>query len=153
MSYRRPTQVLVHAVRRTEDGWSYLMLRRVPQRGGFWQGVSGGAEWGEELPDAARRELLEETGLQPVELRRVDCQYTLPMEERWKKWYRPGTAEIEEYVFLALVEGQDVVLSPEEHDDCRWCSYEEALGLLAWPENVKALRCCQQALAEVNRDA
>jgi 8-oxo-dGTP pyrophosphatase MutT (NUDIX family) len=153
MSYRRPTQVLVHAVRRTPDGWRYLMLRRIPQRGGFWQGVSGGAEWGEGLQDAAQRELFEETGLRPLELRQADCHYTLAMQERWKKWYYPGTAEIEEYVFLAVVEGEDVSLSAEEHDDCRWCTYEQALGLLAWPENVRALRCCQQVLAEVKRDA
>ncbi len=151
MSYRRPTQVLVHPVRRTENGWHYLMLRRIPQRGGFWQGVSGGAEWGEELQDAARRELFEETGLRPTELRPVDCHYTFAMQERWKEWYRPGTTEIEEYVFLAVVEGEDVALSPQEHDDCRWCTYEQALALLVWPENVTALQCCQRLLEEVKR--
>jgi 8-oxo-dGTP pyrophosphatase MutT (NUDIX family) len=149
MSYRRPTQVLVHAVRRTPSGWRYLMLRRVPQRGGFWQGVSGGADWGEELPDAARRELWEETGLRPVVLRPVDYHYTFAMQERWRKWYRPGTPEIEEYVFLAVVEGEKVILSPQEHDDCRWCSYEEALGLLSWAHNAEALQRCQQALGEL----
>jgi ADP-ribose pyrophosphatase YjhB (NUDIX family) len=55
MTYRQPVQVLVHPVRRTEEGWRYLLLHRIPRRGGFWQGVSGGVEWGEALAAAARR--------------------------------------------------------------------------------------------------
>jgi 8-oxo-dGTP pyrophosphatase MutT (NUDIX family) len=151
MSYRRPVQVLVHAVRRTGDGWRYLMLHRVPQRGGFWPGVTRGADWGEELEDAARRELLEETSLPPNELRQVDCSYTTAMQERWRESYGPGAKQIKACVFLAVVEGDDVVLSPDEHDACRWCGCEQALALLACPENTKARQCCRQPLEESKR--
>jgi dATP pyrophosphohydrolase len=149
MRYRQPIQVLVHPVRWTDGGWRYLMLHRVPEGGGYWQSVSGGVEWGETLEDAARRELIEETHLRPVELRQVDCSYSYAVQEEWKHWYAPGTAEIAEHVFLAVVEGEEPVLSPEEHDDWRWCTYEEALALLKWPENIEALQCCQRALEEM----
>jgi 8-oxo-dGTP pyrophosphatase MutT (NUDIX family) len=149
MTYRQPIQVLVYPVRQTDDGWRYLLLHRVPERDGFWQGVSGGVEWGETLQHAARRELLEETGLHPVELRRVDCSYTFAMQEQWQRWYAPGTAQIAEHVFLALVEGEQPVLSAEVHDDWRWCTYDEALTLLAWPENIEALKSCQRLLDEM----
>lgn len=152
MTYRQPVQVLVHPVRWTEESWRYLMLHRTPQRGGFWQGVSGGVEWGEELADAAaRREQGEETGLSPRQLHRVDCSYTFPMQAEWREIYPPGTTEVVEHVFLAVVEGAEPTLSPGEHDAWRWCTFEEALALLAWPENVVALRCCEQVVAQLNR--
>ena len=58
-----PIQALIFPVRSTEKGWEYLMLKRVLERGGFWQGVTGGLELNETIPEAAKRELLEETGL------------------------------------------------------------------------------------------
>lgn len=150
MTYRQPVQVLVHPVSWTERGWQYLMLHRIPQRGGFWQGVSGGVEWGEELADAARRELFEETGFSPQQLQRVDCRYTFAMQDEWRASYAPGTDEITEHVFLAVVGGAEPTLSPDEHDAWRWCTFDEALALLAWPENVAALQCCQKVVARPN---
>ena len=146
MSYRRPVQVLVYPVRSTDDGWRWLLLHRIPERGGFWQGVTGAAEWGEGLPDAARREMFEETGFRPIELLRIDCSYSLPMEDEWRRDYLPGTLKIEENTFLAVVDGKEPVISSEEHDGWRWCVYEEALSLLAWTQNVEALRCCWRVL-------
>jgi dATP pyrophosphohydrolase len=149
MTYRQPIQVLVYPARQTGDGWRYLLLHRVPERDGFWQGASGGVEWGETLQHAARRELFEETGLHPVELRRTDCSYAYAMQEEWSYWYAPNTAQIAEHVFLAVVEGEQPVPSPGEHNDWRWCTYEEALALLAWPENIEALKYCQRLLKQV----
>jgi len=42
------------------------MMRRVASLEGFWQGVTVDAEEGEGIPDAALRELNEETNLIPV---------------------------------------------------------------------------------------
>jgi dATP pyrophosphohydrolase len=152
MTYRQPVQVLVHPVCWTEEGWRYLMLHRIPQRGGFWQGVSGGVEWGELLADAARRELAEETGFSPVQLQRVDCSYTFSMEEEWVEMYPPGTSEVVEHVFLAVVESSQPRLSSDEHDAWRWCTFEEAMALLTWPENMVALRCCRKVVATLSAD-
>ncbi len=146
-AYRRPVQVLVYAVRRTEAGWRYLMLHRIPARGGFWQGVTGGAEWGEELVDAASREFWEETCLPAIELRALGCSYAYPMQDRWKDLYHADTEEIEEHAFLAIVECAKVIISSEEHDEWRWSTYDEALDLLEWRENVQALQCCHRALS------
>ncbi len=140
---RRPVQVLVYPVRRAGDDWEFLFLRRIRSRGGFWQGVTGGAEWGEPLAEAARRELREETGLSPVELEQIDFTYALPLDEEDRRLYGP---EVEEFVFLALVEAGEPQLDPGEHDRWRWCRFEEALELVEWPENKKALRRCYRLL-------
>jgi lipoyl(octanoyl) transferase len=64
----RPVDLHTVSVTATgEDGRVLLLLRR-PDRGGFWQQVTGRVEPGESPAEAARRELREETGLDlPVE--------------------------------------------------------------------------------------
>jgi dATP pyrophosphohydrolase len=144
---RLPVQVLVYVVRPAQRRQHYLVLRRVPGRGGFWQGITGGVEPGETIAQAAARELAEEVGLVPITLHRMDYCYSFPVEDRWRHAYAPDVQEIVEYVFLAGVdENAEPVLS-WEHDAWRWCSFDEAAGLLTWPENVEALRRCE-AFAE-----
>jgi dATP pyrophosphohydrolase len=125
-----------------------LLLHRIPSREGFWQGVSGGVEQGEALAEAAHRELLEETGFVPCQLQQIDCSYSFSMQDEWRALYAPGVEEIKEYVFLACVNAQEPRLDPAEHDQWRWCRFDEALKLLTWPENKEALRRCHEALLE-----
>ena len=67
-NFRRPIQVCVFLVTAKGDDWEYLLLRRVPKLGAFWQGVTGAPEVGETLLQGAEREVLEETGFSPVKL-------------------------------------------------------------------------------------
>ena len=39
-----PIQVLIYPVRKTPNGWEYLMLKRIISRDGVWQGVTGAPE-------------------------------------------------------------------------------------------------------------
>ena len=68
MTQRLPIQVCVFLVRAQDDDWEYLLLRRVPRIGGFWQGVTGAPEVGETLIQGAEREVHEETGFSSVNL-------------------------------------------------------------------------------------
>ena len=137
---RVPIQVLVYPVRRKGDRWQYLMLRRVPERGNHWQGVTGAPEWGETIAEGARRELLEETGFAPIELVPLDFSYGFPMRDRWRPLYPAGVEEIVEHAFVALVDAEKPTLDPVEHDAWQWCSYGEAMALLVWPSNKAALK-------------
>jgi hypothetical protein len=50
---RRPIQILAYPVRKTSsDKWEFLLLKRIPNRGGFWQGVTGAPNENENLVDA-----------------------------------------------------------------------------------------------------
>ncbi len=57
--FRRPESVLI--VIHTQGGEFLLLERRRPP--GFWQSVTGSLEWGEAADVAARREVIEETGI------------------------------------------------------------------------------------------
>lgn len=144
---RIPIQVLVYPVRKTDKDWEYLMLKRVKNRGGFWQGVTGAPEVNETLTEGAKRELYEETGFTPVNLIKTEISYIIPMEDRWIEIYPEGTKEIPEYLFIAKIHQTGAPkIDPIEHDDWKWCSYKEAINLLTWENNKKALEFVQEFL-------
>lgn len=146
---RIPIQVLVYPVRKTEREWEFLMLKRIKSRGGFWQGVTGAPENGETLIKGARRELFEETSFRSITLIQTEITYIIPMEDRWIDIYPEGTKEIPEYLFIAKIhQAGPPTIDPVEHDEWKWCSYEEAMNLLTWEDNKKALKFVKIYLRE-----
>jgi 8-oxo-dGTP pyrophosphatase MutT (NUDIX family) len=149
---RQPIQVLVYPVRRTAAGnWEYLLMRRIPSRGGFWQGVTGGVERDEDVTEAATRELIEETALVPSDLQIIDYSYSFPVEHRFQHLYHSGTETIMEHVFMARITAEQEPKLSEEHDQYRWCTFNEALCLLGWPGNIEALKKCNRILTSGSR--
>ena len=146
---RIPIQVLVYPVRYKDDKWEFLLLRRIEERGGFWQGITGHIEKRERLIDAAKRELLEETSFVPSFIFQTDFSYTIPLDEKYANDYPTGTKEIPEYVFITRIDHTDnPTLDPLEHNDWKWCSFDEALDLLLWETNKEALIYCNNYLTE-----
>ncbi|MFW9848635.1 MAG: NUDIX pyrophosphatase [Candidatus Thorarchaeota archaeon] len=144
---RIPIQVLVYPVRFREDAWEYLLLKRVGHRGGFWQGVTGAPEKNEKILEAAKRELLEETGFIPEIIFKVDYSYMIDVSDTKGSVYAPDVEMIPEYVFLARVPEDSIpVIDPSEHTEWKWCTYDDAYGLLKWEENKKALDVVQSTL-------
>jgi 8-oxo-dGTP pyrophosphatase MutT (NUDIX family) len=134
---RRPEEVFV-VVRRAG---AYLVLHRSPRGGAYWHGVAGALEEGETYAAAARRELYEETGLdaEPVEIAEPYA-YRLADEPEFRPFVPPGTEEIVVRSFLVDAPAAWEPRLDHEHDDYRWCSFDEALGLLHWPEPREVLR-------------
>jgi 8-oxo-dGTP pyrophosphatase MutT (NUDIX family) len=84
---------------------------------------------------------LEETGLdaQPVEIAEPYA-YPLELDPDHRVRLPPGTLKVVVHTFVVdAPSGWEPVLD-DEHDEYRWCSREEALGLLHWPEPREVLR-------------
>ncbi len=146
---RIPIQVLVYSVKKTNEEWEYLMLKRVKNRGGFWQGVTGAPENEETLSEGALRELFEETGYSSGNLIKTDISYVIPMEDRWIDIYPKGTTEIPEYLFIAKIDvSSPPKIDPIEHNEWKWCSYEEAMELLSLEDNKRALEFVHKFLGK-----
>ena len=143
---RLPVQVLVYLAKARGSDWDYLLLRRVPRIGGFWQGVTGAPKEGEGLGQAAHREVLEETAFSLDGIESIGYSYRFPVEDAWRHLYHPNVREIVEHVFVAEIAGGDPRLSPE-HDIWRWCTLDEATALLKYPHNLEALRRCASFLS------
>ncbi|HEY2678875.1 MAG TPA: dihydroneopterin triphosphate diphosphatase [Steroidobacteraceae bacterium] len=124
--FRRPESVLI--VIYTDGGEFLLLERRRPP--GFWQSVTGSLEWGELADSAARRELVEETGITQGVL--VNLQWTQVYEilPAFGKIYAPGVTRNLEHAFsLRLPKRVPVTLT--EHVQYRWTSHGEALDIVS----------------------
>lgn len=116
-------------------GPEYLLLRRSPDEllfPGIWQFVSGSVEQDENAVQAARREMAEETALQPVEF------WVVP---HINSFYDPSRDSVQlTPVFAARVApGSEPKLS-SEHSAYLWCDLATADGRLLWPGQRRALQ-------------
>jgi len=135
---RLPVEVFV-VVRR---GQEYLVVHRSPHKGAYWHGIAGALELGESAADAAAREFAEETGLAatPVELLDSVFRYSLDDEPERLPDFEPGTTEIVVHAFVVDVPAGWEPRLDHEHDDYLWCTRDEAIALLAWPEPREIMR-------------
>jgi 8-oxo-dGTP pyrophosphatase MutT (NUDIX family) len=143
--YRRPEKVLIYLYRRTANrGVEYLLLRREPSgnAGSIWQTVVGSVRWNEELVEAARREIFEETGLTRLKgIMAFGYVFSFPfrLPPGHQSDYAPDVTAIRNTVFAAEVASSRPVHLSEEHVGYAWFSYQEALDRVHWSEEKEAL--------------
>jgi dATP pyrophosphohydrolase len=124
-AYRRPESVLI--VIYTNGGEFLLLERRRPP--GFWQSVTGSLEWGEFADAAARREVVEETGITQGVLVNLQWTQVYDILPAFGKVYAPGITRNLEHAFsLRLAQRVPVILSNSEHVQFRWASGIEAVA-------------------------
>jgi len=121
---------------RREDG-RVLLLKRTPERGGFWQILTGRMEGDESALQTAAREIHEETGFSP----RLDAIRDLGYVHAFTISGRVPPLFARETAFAATVEGEPRL--SDEHVDHRWCTPQEALELLPFAGLRRAVRLAQ----------
>jgi dihydroneopterin triphosphate diphosphatase len=123
----------------TAAGEFLLLERRRPP--GFWQSVTGSLEWGETADAAARRELIEETGITQGFLRNLQWTQVFEILPSFGKTYAPGiTTNLEHAFALKLLERVPVTLSVKEHAQYRWASAAEAVDTVTSRTNLAVIR-------------
>ncbi len=133
--------------RRGVNGPEVLMMLRQPRTGLWWGSVTGRQEAGESPEQTAHRELLEETGLHG-RLTPLGFDHTF--------WVDPAILNLPEgeprfntetCFHMEVPFAAEVRLDLSEHSEYRWCSLEEALGLMRWEGGHATLRRLAQLLA------
>lgn len=126
MSAKLPVSVLV--VIHT-PALEVLLLER-SSRVGYWQSVTGSLDrLDEALAGAARREVLEETGIDASPQRLVHWRVANAFEiyAHWRGRFPPGTTHNTEHVFsLEIPAPVAVTLAPREHRAQLWLPWREA---------------------------
>ena len=143
-SPKQPVSVLVIIHTAALD---VLLLERAAHPG-FWQSVTGSREGNEELIDTARREVLEETGIDAASGLLSDWRITNTYEifREWRHRYAPGITHNIEHVFSLLIPQRiDITTAPDEHRSWQWLPWQEAAGMcFSWSNRDAILMLRQQ---------
>lgn len=118
-----------------------LVLKLVPERGGFWQPVTGKVKKSESWESGAAREASEETGFTFASIpERIGYEFEFLKKDKPQH----------EICFAVEVRGQSGTLpvprlepgedGHREHTEYRWVKVEEALELVHHETNREALR-------------
>ncbi|MGZ6140987.1 MAG: lipoyl(octanoyl) transferase LipB [Myxococcaceae bacterium] len=129
----RVETISVTAVRRGAAGPEVLLLRRIPERGGFWQPVTGRRLPGEPAGAAAARELEEETGARLL-LRSLSYRHSFAFGDA------VPPVLVEEEAFAADWPANLDARPGPEHDRAEWLSVAEALERLPFAGLARAVR-------------
>lgn len=130
--FELPIKIEAIPFRKNNNKIEYLLIRRVPDDGGFWQPVTGTVESNESLEECVYRELLEEVGVSSKDVEKITDMF---YHFTWQK----GDMVIYEYVYgVELCEEVKITLS-SEHDAYQWCDADMALQTLEKENNKKAL--------------
>ncbi|MDP1899112.1 MAG: dihydroneopterin triphosphate diphosphatase [Rubrivivax sp.] len=140
-SYKIPESVLV--VIHT-PALEVLLIERADHPG-YWQSVTGSLDRHDEpLDETARREVLEETGIDidrvGGELRDWSQSHRYEIYPVWRHRYGPGVMHNTEHVFgLTVPGGTGVSLDPREHLAWQWLPWREAAERCFSPSNAQAI--------------
>ena len=153
MKYRKAIFVVVYAIEKGKA--HYLILKRKLHWKG-WEFPKGGLETLRErmfIKKAVKREVIEETGLIPMKVRKHNFsgkfRYDRPLKDR------PGLIGQTYKLFSAKVKKKKPNLKKNqdvEHSGYLWLDYKKAMKKLTWPNQRKCLRIVNSYLIKERKE-
>lgn len=137
--YKIPQSVLVVIHTPALD---VLLINRTDMAG-HWQSVTGSKDHPDEpYAETARREVLEETGIDCALARLADwgIENIYDIYPKYLHRYAPGVVRNTEHVFgLTVPAGTPVRLNPREHTAYQWLPWRQAADVCFSPSNAEAI--------------
>ena len=129
----RLIKVVVH------DGDRVLLLHRRPDRGNFWQPITGSIEQGEAPDAAARREVSEETG-HSAHPEPMNLTQSFMIESQFLEAQHDRPIIASEIGYSAALDARlPIRLDSTEHDGYGWFTFDEAYEKIRWTDDREAL--------------
>lgn len=130
----RKIQVIIF---RQTSNLEILMLKVIPERGGFWQCVTGKVEAGEDEIDAAFREVREETGISRDQVKHV-------LKDIYSFEYLKNNKKFHETV-LGFDVDPDIKIDLtknvyKEHTEFMWLLPEKAIEISSFDSQKESIR-------------
>ncbi|MDD5651316.1 MAG: NUDIX domain-containing protein [Candidatus Nanoarchaeia archaeon] len=146
----RTIQLMSIIYRKNKNKYEFLLLKRIPEKGGFWQPPCGGLEKEDKSKlEGCFREIKEETGISKDKIIKIiENIHSFTMNKHYltKEPIKPIT----EYVFAFEVDKNvnvklDSNIYPEHSEYC-WVSFDKALNLLKWENNKDSFKKLKEVL-------
>lgn len=135
---REPYQILSIPYRIVDGTPLFCIFRRADSS--YWQFIAGGGENGETPIEAAKRETIEEMGVEPKNIKQLTCIAYVPAEvvaESRRQHWDKNTFVIPEYSFVFECDSEPTLSN--EHTKYKWVTYDEGRKLLKWDSNKVAM--------------
>ena len=133
-------KILIH------DDHRVLLLHRRPERGNFWQPITGSIEDGERPDDTAAREIVEETG-HGGEPHSLGITQSFLIESSYLAAKYDGPIIASEVAYVARLDSKlPIRIDADEHDDFGWFTFGEAYERIRWTDDREALEQLEAAL-------
>lgn len=118
----------------------FLVLKRNPKKGSFWQTITGGVHMRGLLLENALRELQEELSLEVITQNSIKTNCVF--------WYIGGEGyELSEYVFGYKLDDKDKIILSDEHTEFEFLPLKEAVERVKYDGNKQAI---QSVYNEIN---
>ncbi len=134
--YRRGVFCVVYS-RNKKGRMEYLLLKRKLHWKG-WEFPKGALEKGENILDAVKREIKEETGLMPLKIKKFELSGKYKYQKELKD--REGVVGQTFEALCAVEVKRGKIKLGEEHSDYRWMNFEGAIKKLTWANQKECLR-------------
>jgi lipoyl(octanoyl) transferase len=141
-------KVVVH-----DDGGRVLLLHRKPERGNFWQPITGSIEAGELPHDAATREVFEETGHR-AGVERIPLAQSFMIDSQFLAARYGAPVIADELAYIARLDPTlPIALDTTEHDGFGWFKFEQAYDTIQWTDDREALEHVEPLVLDRTRHA